>query len=260
MASSPNHHLAPTITAPGTPHPMRAQVADFGLARSLKEQKAAIDEDRAQLTDYVATRWYRAPEILLGNVKYDAAVDMWGLGCILGEIIIGKPIFPGSSTINQLEIIMELTGKPSVERQGEISSFAPSMITAIPKQLPFADDSPNLKNADEATKTRWSNRFPSATAEALDLLYCLLQLDPKKRIDATQALDHPYVAQFHDVSVERVAIKPVNIPIDDDEKKSTAIYRERLYHEVTKAKRSVQAMSKATGQPYAAGADGHSGM
>jgi len=236
------------------------KVADFGLARSLKETvRTAADEDKAQLTDYVATRWYRAPEILLGNVKYDSAVDMWGLGCILGEIMIGKPIFPGSSTINQLEIIMELTGKPSDERQAEISSFAPSMITAIPKPLPYADDSANLAGASQETRLRWQRRFEHATPEALDLLYCLLQLDPKKRIDATAALSHPYVAQFHDESVERTAHKAVNIPIDDDEKKSTAIYRERLYHEVTKAKRSVQQASKATGQGYAASADGFSG-
>merc|ERR1711871_1149154 len=69
------------------------KVADFGLARSLKEPSVAGEDERA-LTDYVATRWYRAPEILLGDVNYGAAVDMWGLGCILGEILAGKPIFP----------------------------------------------------------------------------------------------------------------------------------------------------------------------
>lgn len=53
-----------------------------------------------KLTDYVATRWYRAPEILLGSTKYSKAVDMWSVGCILGELIVGKPIFPGTSTLN----------------------------------------------------------------------------------------------------------------------------------------------------------------
>ena len=52
------------------------------------------------MTEYVATRWYRAPEILLGSQKYHKSVDMWSLGCILGEMIVGKPIFPGNSTMN----------------------------------------------------------------------------------------------------------------------------------------------------------------
>lgn len=65
------------------------------------------------LTEYVATRWYRAPEILLGSCKYSKAVDMWSVGCILGELIIGKAIFPGTSTLNQIERILEIHGKPN---------------------------------------------------------------------------------------------------------------------------------------------------
>jgi mitogen-activated protein kinase 15 len=65
------------------------------------------------LTDYVATRWYRAPEILLGSTKYTKGVDMWSLGCILAELLLGKPFFPGTSTLNQLDRIMEVTGRPS---------------------------------------------------------------------------------------------------------------------------------------------------
>jgi mitogen-activated protein kinase 15 len=73
------------------------KIADFGLARSL----ATKEEDAPPvLTEYVATRWYRAPEILLGSTKYTKSVDMWSVGCILGELIIGKSIFPGVSTLN----------------------------------------------------------------------------------------------------------------------------------------------------------------
>lgn len=64
------------------------------------------------MTEYVATRWYRAPEILLGSQKYTKAVDIWSVGCILGELINRKAIFPGSSTLNQIEKVMELIGKP----------------------------------------------------------------------------------------------------------------------------------------------------
>ena len=71
------------------------KVADFGLARSLDSKDAA-----PILTDYVATRWYRAPEILLGSNRYTKGVDMWSLGCILAELLMGKPVFPGTSTVD----------------------------------------------------------------------------------------------------------------------------------------------------------------
>lgn len=73
------------------------KVADFGLVRSIATKE---DCPTPVLTEYVATRWYRAPEILLGSHTYTKGVDMWSLGCILGEILIGKPIFPGTSTLN----------------------------------------------------------------------------------------------------------------------------------------------------------------
>jgi mitogen-activated protein kinase 15 len=74
------------------------------------------------LTDYVATRWYRAPEILLGSTKYTKGVDMWSVGCILGEMLGGKPTFPGTSTMNQLDRIIEVTGRPSAEDIESIKS------------------------------------------------------------------------------------------------------------------------------------------
>lgn len=87
-----------------------AKLADFGLARLVSMNES--DGTTPVLTEYVATRWYRAPEILLGSTKYTKAVDMWSTGVILGELIIGKPVFPGTSTLNQIERIIELIGKP----------------------------------------------------------------------------------------------------------------------------------------------------
>jgi mitogen-activated protein kinase 15 len=75
-----------------------AKLADFGLARSV----ASANQGEAVMTEYVATRWYRAPEILLGSSSYTKAVDMWSVGCILGEMYVGKAIFPGNSTLNQI--------------------------------------------------------------------------------------------------------------------------------------------------------------
>ena len=73
------------------------KVADYGLARSIAYKE---EDGDPVLTEYVATRWYRAPEILLGSTKYSKAVDMWSVGCILAELIVGKAIFPGNSTLN----------------------------------------------------------------------------------------------------------------------------------------------------------------
>ena len=72
------------------------KLADFGLARSIGRPYV----DSAIFTDYVATRWYRAPEILFGSTDYSKPVDMWSIGCILGELVINKAIFPGTSTLN----------------------------------------------------------------------------------------------------------------------------------------------------------------
>merc|ERR1719375_3111913 len=84
------------------------------------------------MTDYVATRWYRAPEILLGSTKYGKAVDMWSLGCIFGEMLGGKPVFQGSSTLNQLEKICEMVGRPSDDEVASLKSpFAQTMLDNI---------------------------------------------------------------------------------------------------------------------------------
>jgi mitogen-activated protein kinase 15 len=98
------------------------KLADFGLARSLADCKADGGKHHAQLTDYVATRWYRAPEILLGSHEYTFGVDMWSCGCILGELLTGRPIFPGKSTMNQLDLIFNVTGVPTREEAARIGS------------------------------------------------------------------------------------------------------------------------------------------
>lgn len=96
------------------------KVADFGLARSLA--CAEDDGNDLVLTEYVATRWYRAPEILLGSTQYSKAVDMWSVGCIIGELVLGKAIFPGTSTLNQIERVLELLGKPKGDELESLES------------------------------------------------------------------------------------------------------------------------------------------
>lgn len=88
------------------------KIADFGLARSVSKDD---DEGIQQiLTEYIATRWYRAPEIVLGSCHYSKAIDVWSVGCIMAEMITGKAPFPGKSTLNQIELIVELLGRLSI--------------------------------------------------------------------------------------------------------------------------------------------------
>lgn len=196
------------------------KVADFGLARSV----ALNEEDGTDpiLTEYVATRWYRAPEILLGSHKYTKAVDMWSVGCILGELIIGKACFPGTSTLNQIERVLELTGKPKMEDILSIeSALAENIINSI-----------NISK-----KRSFQNFFPGANEDALDLIQKMLTFNPKNRYTVDDALKHRYVKDFSCPEEEIVCPGSIKIPINDNKKLSIREYREALYNDIAKRKK-----------------------
>jgi len=195
------------------------KVADFGLARSLN----TTEKDQTPLlTDYVATRWYRAPEILLGSNKYTEGADMWSMGCILAELLMGKPVFPGTSTLNQLDRVMQVTGRPSKEDIDSIHSpLASTMLESLPK------------TKDKSLRSM----FPTASDEAIDLIRNLLQFNPSKRLTAIQALKHPYVAQFHNEQDEPLGPDHIKISIDDNQKFGIREYRNKLYQDIHNKKK-----------------------
>jgi len=196
------------------------KVADFGLARSLSALKKS-DEGASVLTDYVATRWYRAPEILLGSTCYTKAVDMWAVGCIIAEMFVGKPLIPGSSTMNQLECVLEVTGPPNAADIAAIKSqFAATMLGSLAER-PKMD----LKRA-----------MKGAPDEAVDLVERLMYFNPEKRPDVEQALKHPYMASFY-TGKEPKCPGILTVPIDDDHKFTVTDYRERLYTQVVANKK-----------------------
>lgn len=154
------------------------KICDFGLARPLfKNMKANV------LTEYVATRWYRAPELLLSANTYTTSVDMWSVGCIFAEMLQRKPFLPGTDTKNQIELICEYLGTPDLDNIKNIPEESKKLIKNLPK---------NKKNGRDFTKL-----FCEAPPEAIDLLKKLLLFDPEKRITVEQALQHPYLADLH---------------------------------------------------------------
>lgn len=195
------------------------KIADFGLARSIMSKD---EETEPVMTEYVATRWYRAPEIVLGSNKYSKAVDMWSVGCILAELINGKALFPGVSTMNQIELILEVLGKPTVQDLNSIESEnALSIVQSI-----------SVKN-----KKSFSAFFKDTAPETLDFLQKCLEFNPEKRFDIEEALGHPFVVQFRDKKDEPILTEPVIISIDDNRKLSIKDYREALYNDIINKKK-----------------------
>ncbi|ELK26286.1 Mitogen-activated protein kinase 1 [Myotis davidii] len=160
------------------------KICDFGLARV-----ADPDHDHTGfLTEYVATRWYRAPEIMLNSKGYTKSIDIWSVGCILAEMLSNRPIFPGKHYLDQLNHILGILGSPSQEDLNCIINLkARNYLLSLPHK----------------NKVPWNRLFPNADSKALDLLDKMLTFNPHKRIEVEQALAHPYLEQYYDPSDER---------------------------------------------------------
>ncbi|KAI8059273.1 kinase-like domain-containing protein [Gongronella butleri] len=144
------------------------QIADFGLARGLE------DENR-EYTSCVVTRWYRPPELFLGERRYTTAIDMWGIGCVFGELLKSKPILQGTDDLDQLKRIFMLCGSPTEDTM-------PGW-----RKLPDAN---NVK-FDQYSR-RVVEEYKKYDMLAADLMDKFLTLDPVRRVTAMDALDHDY--------------------------------------------------------------------
>ncbi|XP_070238587.1 mitogen-activated protein kinase 15 isoform X1 [Bos mutus] len=206
------------------------KLCDFGLARPLSGLPE-VPEGHA-LTEYVATRWYRAPEVLLSSSWYTPGVDMWSLGCILGEMLRGRPLFPGTSTLHQLELILEAIPPPSKE---DLLALGSGCNISVLQHL-----------GSRPRQTLDALLPPDTPPDALDLLSRLLVFAPHKRLSAAQALQHPYVQRFHCPAREWTLGGDVRLPVQEGAQLSAAEYRRRL-HQMILERRGHGRLSKETG-------------
>ena len=189
----------------------RVKLCDFGLARTL----SCSPDERVPLTGYVATRWYRAPELLLGSPQYGFPVDMWAIGAIAGEMIKGTQLLPGSSVVNQLERIIQITGWPD---HSDLSSIGVSA-EAVEKILGQIRSSVSIRPLSEL--------IPKAAADALDFIRQLLPFSPHKRATAKAILNHPFLIEFR-TGNEPDCPAPVSLSVTDHVKLEPDQYRNIL--------------------------------
>jgi serine/threonine protein kinase len=157
------------------------KITDFGLARGVCTEKDDANDNL--LTEYVVTRWYRAPEIICSKMMYDEAVDEWAVGCIFAEFYLRKPLFRGKNQLDQLEVIFNILGSP---KENELDwVLDPQAKKWIKRRKPTEG-------------TEFSALFPRVGPNALGLLKELLLSDPTKRIRVRDALEHPFLKELHD--------------------------------------------------------------
>ncbi|XP_011352350.1 serine/threonine-protein kinase dyf-5 isoform X2 [Ooceraea biroi] len=178
--------------------PELVKIADFGLAREIRS--------RPPYTDYVSTRWYRAPEVLLHSTTYNSPIDIWAVGCIMAELYTFRPLFPGKSEIDEIFKICSVVGTPDKDDWPEGYQLATAMNFKFPN----------------FTRTSLAVLIPNAGEEAVIIMEDMLQWNPLKRPTAQQSLRYPYF-QVGDpriinskkigvVSQRELAMNKINLP------------------------------------------------
>lgn len=197
------------------------KICDLGLGRG--DVKDDNDDTTAStknkdLTEYVITRWYRAPEVILCPSDYSKAVDIWSIGCIFAELLGRQPLFPGDHYLDQIQKIISILGTP----KGDDLNY-------IKKE----EAKEFLKKLAKRTKQTWSSLFPNSNPVALDLLGKMLMFNPKKRYTVEQCLAHPYFEGLHNPEEEPITTRPFDWSFDNveltKENLQNMVYEESLF-------------------------------
>ncbi|KAJ6345509.1 hypothetical protein OIU78_008212 [Salix suchowensis] len=185
------------------------KICDFGLARPTSENEF--------MTEYVVTRWYRAPELLLNSSDYTAAIDVWSVGCIFMELMNRKPLFPGKDHVHQMRLLTELLGKPTESDLGFVRN---------------EDARRYIQQLDSHPRRSLAELFPLVHPLAIDLVDRMLTFDPTRRITVEEALAHPYLARLHDIADEPVCSEPFSFDFEQqplqEEQMKDMIYEEAI--------------------------------
>lgn len=165
------------------------KLCDFGSAKKLIPKQANIA--------YICSRYYRAPELIFGATEYTNQIDIWSVGCIIAEILLGKPIFTGESSSDQLVEIIKILGTPT---KTQIAQMNPNY-----KDNKFPFIQPIV----------WKNVFKDKVVsdEYIDLVSKLLLYDPKSRLSAMRALCHPFFNELRSPKLNSEPMTPMPIPI-----------------------------------------------
>jgi len=167
------------------------KICDFGLARPSSESD--------MMTEYVVTRWYRAPELLLNSTDYSAAIDVWSVGCIFMELINRQPLFPGRDHMHQMRLITEVIGTPTDDELGFIRN---------------EDARKYMRHLPQFPRRPFVSLFPRMQPVALDLIERMLTFNPLQRITVEEALEHPYLERLHDVADEPICTDPFSFDFE----------------------------------------------
>ena len=169
---------------------MILKLCDFGFARKISMKS------NETLTDYVATRWYRSPELLITNGYYGPEVDYWAIGCIMGELADGEPLFPGENETDQLHCIQKVLGNLP---QNQVDMFYRNPLY----------NGKNLLDVDrpETLERRYIGKLPKI---AINFMKGLLELDPNKRLNGKTVFSHPYFENYMDNKKEVKTSPSVN--------------------------------------------------
>ncbi|CAI0545354.1 unnamed protein product [Linum tenue] len=185
------------------------KICDFGLARPTSENEF--------MTEYVVTRWYRAPELLLNSQDYTAAIDVWSVGCIFMELMNRKPLFPGKDHVHQMRLLTELLGTPSESELGFVRN---------------EDARKYIRQLSPHPRQPLAKLFPHVHPLAMDLVDKMLTFDPTRRITVEEALAHPYLERLHDIADEPVCTESFSFDFEQqplvEEQMKEMIYMEAL--------------------------------